>query len=183
MADRGQLSPTGISPHAQGRKSPPRQGTVHPISCTHCRQRKIKCDKIHPCSPCQRSSLECVFPERARHPKKKKTGGKATNDELLVRLSRMEQLIGQLEGDEKTVNEGRRKGSQAVETGDAPLVKRETPPERRVSREDSQASQGSTADNNFNRFIGGSFWRSLTNEVNVNQCKELCQYCCPCSSG
>lgn len=160
MADRGDLSPTATIPY--GRISPPRQANTHPISCTHCRQRKIKCDKVHPCSPCQRSSLECVFPERARHPKKKKTGSKATNDELLARLGRMEQLIGQLEGDEKTLPEGRRQNSQLPDTGDTNVIKQEIN-ERRVSREDSQ---GSTADSNFNRFIGGSFWRSLTNEVN-----------------
>ncbi|EEU45290.1 uncharacterized protein NECHADRAFT_13054, partial [Fusarium vanettenii 77-13-4] len=35
---------------------------ARPRSCIHCRQRKIKCDRQHPCCQCVRSKLECVFP-------------------------------------------------------------------------------------------------------------------------
>lgn len=160
MADHAHPSPIGSS--TQGRKSPPRPGTVYPISCTHCRQRKIKCDKVHPCVPCQRSSFVCVFPERARHPKKKKAGSKATNDELLLRLSRMEQLIGQLDGDGKTFPDARRKSSHTPESVDTTVIKEESS-ERRISRENSQGSTG----DGLNRFIGSGFWRSLTNEVSI----------------
>ncbi|KAL9131066.1 MAG: hypothetical protein Q9217_000889 [Psora testacea] len=90
--------------HRDDSNSPGHHGQ-YPLSCTNCRQRKVKCNKIHPCSPCQRSGLDCVFPERVRHPKKKKTGLKTTNEELLARVNRMERLIGRMEGEGRSVRE------------------------------------------------------------------------------
>jgi len=161
MADHVQSPRPGLG---QQRRNSPTKQALNPISCTHCRQRKIKCDKVQPCAPCQRSGLDCVFPERARHPKKNKTASKATNDELLARLSRMEQLIGQMEGGGKPGAEDRRKSSQSPEIGDTvPL--RHTSLDRRVS---GDSAHGSTGDG-LNRFIASGFWRSLTNEVGLPQ--------------
>ncbi|KAI1636473.1 fungal-specific transcription factor domain-containing protein [Biscogniauxia mediterranea] len=64
-----------------------------PLSCTSCRARKLKCDRQHPCRSCVRSGLpECVFPERkrSRRPRKSK------NSELLERLHRLESIVGKV---------------------------------------------------------------------------------------
>ncbi len=61
--------------------------TNRPLSCHHCRKRKVACDKVLPCQPCQYSGLTCVFPSgRKQTPQ---TG----NSELLRRIARLEQLI------------------------------------------------------------------------------------------
>ncbi|CAB91175.1 DNA-binding transcription factor, amino acid sensing, Cha4 [Schizosaccharomyces pombe] len=42
------------------------------ISCQRCRQRKIKCDRLHPCFQCVKSNSQCFYPEdpiRRRAPK------------------------------------------------------------------------------------------------------------------
>lgn len=134
-----------------------------PLSCTHCRQRKIKCDKKYPCSPCSRSNLNCVFPERARHPKKKSASSKATNDELMRRLGRMEELIGKMKTEGRDVN-----GKKLVEDGST----RSTSPDTSISRRTSEARSPSSndpepAEDGMNRFIGTYFWRSLSTEVSV----------------
>ena len=159
MADYLQRPPSGtaLSPGSV-QKNP----TQHPLSCTHCRQRKIKCDKKHPCSPCSRSNLNCVFPERARHPKKKPTSSKAANDELMRRLGRMEELIEKMKVEGKDVN-----GKTLVNEGS-------TSPDPSHSRHTSEArSPGSNgpdhAEDGMGKYIGTHFWRSLSSEVRANK--------------
>ncbi|KAI9669612.1 MAG: hypothetical protein M1831_007308 [Alyxoria varia] len=65
-----------------------------PISCSRCRYRKIKCDKVGPpCCHCQKAGAECVFPGRVRAPRRKKQRVKARDSELLTRISRLESLL------------------------------------------------------------------------------------------
>ena len=139
----------------------------HALSCTHCRQRKIKCDKIHPCSPCSRSNLHCVFPERVRHPKKKKNGAKAANEELLQRLSRMEDLIEKMKVEGKDIN-----GARTSETRDSA-----SPRIPYLNREASEGSRsqdgGSPSGDGTTRFMGSAFFRSLTNEVCITLCTDI----------
>lgn len=57
------------------------------LSCKICRRKKVKCDKKHPCSSCQKSNLDCVFPQGRRRP----THGRTSRDtELLHRLKHLE---------------------------------------------------------------------------------------------
>ena len=164
MADNPQRPPSGpaLSP-ASGQQNPAQQ---HPLSCTHCRQRKIKCDKNYPCSPCSRSNLKCVFPERARHPKKKSATSKATNDELMRRLSRMEELIEKMKVEGKDVT-----GKKLVQE---PSPSPDTSRSRHTSEARSPGSSGQDpAEDGMNRFIGSYFWRSLSSEVGANM--PMCQ--------
>ncbi|CAD6571186.1 MAG: hypothetical protein ASARMPRED_004233 [Alectoria sarmentosa] len=147
------VSGTALSPGA-GHRNPAQQ----PLSCSHCRQRKIKCDKKYPCSPCSRSNLNCVFPERARHPKKKSASSKATNDELMRRLGRMEDLIEKMKVEGKDVG-----GKKLVEDGS-------TSSDASQSRHTSEArSPGSNdpdhVEDGMSKYIGTHFWRSLSSEV------------------
>ncbi|KAH7183489.1 uncharacterized protein B0J16DRAFT_345860 [Fusarium flagelliforme] len=32
------------------------------LSCDQCRQRKVKCDRVDPCGPCQRKQIHCSYP-------------------------------------------------------------------------------------------------------------------------
>lgn len=155
MADYQPRPASGIalSPGA-GQRNPVQQ----PLSCTHCRQRKIKCDKKYPCLPCSRSNLDCVFPERARHPKKKSASSKATNDELMRRLGRMEELIEKMKVEGKDIN-----GKKLVEDA-SPSP--DTSSSRHTSEARSPGSNGpDPAEDGMSRYIGTHFWRSLSSEV------------------
>ena len=75
--------------------SPPpagaRIGKRHTISCTSCRQRKVKCDKGQPtCSNCARSHASCVYVAKALPLRKKKN---SPEEELRGRLRRYEILL------------------------------------------------------------------------------------------
>ena len=62
------------------------------LSCSSCRQRKIKCDKVQPiCTQCSRFGLDCLFPSR----KPNRRAPRLRQRELLDRISRLESIVGQ----------------------------------------------------------------------------------------
>ena len=75
--------------------APPRK----PLSCTRCRERKIKCDRVDPCDPCLKSGTECVFPtRRVRASRARHDAGTSRDAELLRRIRRLEDMLAQKSG-------------------------------------------------------------------------------------
>lgn len=74
---------------AQGR-------ALNPRSCVTCRKRKVKCDKIHPCTNCKRAKIECIYPAPGRAPRKVRKVGEGRDKELLERLRRLEGVVKNL---------------------------------------------------------------------------------------
>ncbi|KAI5197397.1 hypothetical protein AUEXF2481DRAFT_27177 [Aureobasidium subglaciale EXF-2481] len=66
---------------------------LNPRSCVTCRKRKVKCDKLHPCSNCSRAHIECIFPTPGRAPRKSRKVSDPRDAELLDRLRRLEGLV------------------------------------------------------------------------------------------
>jgi hypothetical protein len=66
---------------------------LNPRSCVTCRKRKVKCDKLHPCSNCSRACIECVFPTPGRAPRKPRKPSDSRDVELLARLRRLEGVV------------------------------------------------------------------------------------------
>ena len=88
----------GSAPPAQNGEPPKLQvdaqgRTLNPRSCVTCRKRKVKCDKTHPCSNCNRAHIECVFPSPGRAPRKARKAGEGRDKELLERLRRLEGVV------------------------------------------------------------------------------------------
>jgi hypothetical protein len=48
-----------------GTEGPKRDNTTP--SCAVCQRRKVKCNRVYPCAPCQKTGLECHFNEVVRH--------------------------------------------------------------------------------------------------------------------
>ncbi|KAH8673956.1 hypothetical protein BX600DRAFT_509177 [Xylariales sp. PMI_506] len=69
---------------------PVESATSEPLSCTACRNRKLKCDRAKPaCARCVKSSSECVYPESRRKPAFKRRNVR----ELEARLAQVEVLL------------------------------------------------------------------------------------------
>ncbi|KAI5194831.1 hypothetical protein E4T39_08491 [Aureobasidium subglaciale] len=66
---------------------------LNPRSCVTCRKRKVKCDKLHPCSNCSRAHIECIFPTPGRAPRKSRKVSDPRDAELLDRLRRLEGVV------------------------------------------------------------------------------------------
>jgi hypothetical protein len=82
---------------------PPEPGTDGPEplkiwNCVNCRRRKVRCDRHHPCVPCTRNKLDCVFPVSGRLPSRSRLGSHAAQKqvELVGRLRRLEAMVGGL---------------------------------------------------------------------------------------
>ncbi|KAF9251892.1 transcriptional regulator family: Fungal Specific TF [Penicillium roqueforti] len=68
------------------------QTTSKKVSCTSCRQRKIKCDKENPCSQCTSSFYDCIYPESSRKRRRK------------LPLERIESLESRLKAIESSIS-------------------------------------------------------------------------------
>jgi hypothetical protein len=60
------------------------------FTCIRCFERKVKCDKLDPCSNCVKSKVECVFRVPPTPRRRKKRPPEAA---LLARLKRYEELL------------------------------------------------------------------------------------------
>ena len=89
---------TGLLARADPKARDPSE--LKPLSCTNCRQRKIKCDKSNPCSACKRSGTDCVFPKRIRVPRGQQGArhSKFRENELLQCIRKLEALVEKMGG-------------------------------------------------------------------------------------
>lgn len=60
------------------------------FSCIRCFERKVKCDKNHPCSGCVRAKVECVLRIPAAPRRRQKT---IADEDTLARLKHYEDLL------------------------------------------------------------------------------------------
>ena len=66
----------------------------HIRSCLSCRHRKVKCDRQYPCSNCDRTGTECIFPPGPGRAPKKPRGTR--DPRLLERLWKLEDIVCRL---------------------------------------------------------------------------------------
>ncbi|KAK4554186.1 hypothetical protein LTR86_008713 [Recurvomyces mirabilis] len=133
---------------AQGR-------TLNPRSCVTCRKRKVKCDKLNPCSNCNRAHIECIFPAPGRAPRKMRKPGEGRDKELLDRLRRLEGVVKGL-GVDPEAGEGSSKeieSSTPERQKDVILSESHTPDPSRSQGDDTSTTtagnQPSAAERNF----------------------------------
>lgn len=161
--------------------NPPPAPNINPRSCTTCRKRKVRCDKRHPCSNCQKAGIECIFPRPGRAARRSK---KPPDSELLARLRRLEGVVQSLgkgvdgedlspthtEGGEGKENEGEDSTNTHEPSGRPPGAAPEC-------TRGQKASTGTTGlekemgrlvvGDGRSRYVSNNFWASLTSEVSV----------------
>ncbi|CAK7266670.1 hypothetical protein SEPCBS57363_002207 [Sporothrix epigloea] len=80
---------------------------LNPRSCVTCRYRKVRCDKLMPCTNCRRAMVPCTFPAPERAPRRPRRKDSATlkphqpskrEMELLKRLHKLEGIVEELSG-------------------------------------------------------------------------------------
>ena len=151
----------------QGSQAAQKASTRKPLSCTNCRHRKIKCDKVDPCDPCQNAGIECIFPtRRIRAPRGGRNAVEARDVELLRRIRHLEGMLAKVDAGPARPEGGRSIGN-ASSTLLSPLLN------SNVLGEGNQT--GVTVDNHYATFVkqqGSSsrhlnreFWSSLTHEI------------------
>ncbi|CAK3762626.1 transcriptional regulatory [Lecanosticta acicola] len=173
--------------NAQGR-------TLNPRSCVTCRRRKVKCDKLHPCSNCNRAHIECIFPAPGRAPRKPRKAGEGRDKELLERLRRLEGVVKGMgvevpnkEGEPapKNIDNDTRAGTNSTGQVHGASESNGNGFNRTVAKDQAdqdfhnktrwvEEQQKGRFENKFgrlvvnegkSRYINNSFWASLSNEV------------------
>lgn len=77
---------------------------LNPRSCVTCRRRRVRCDKMMPCSNCRRAQSDCMYPAPGRAPRQTRPNvpSKAVPTEreadLIKRLRKLEGLVQELSG-------------------------------------------------------------------------------------
>jgi Fungal Zn(2)-Cys(6) binuclear cluster domain len=139
------------------------------LSCKICRRRKVRCDKKYPCSSCQKSKLECVFPQGRRRP----TQGRSSRDsELIHRLKHLESAVHALKTSVVHKN-----NDENAKTS-SPATSQKSPQEHDEVQPDSGSSEGNLAfdavvddfgrlnvRNGRSRYTSNALWASLSYDV------------------
>jgi hypothetical protein len=130
------------------------QSLLPTLSCHFCRHRKIKCDKLDPCTACQRAGVNCESVRRKRLPRGRHIsksvatrGSNTTRDALKEKIDRLEALVNGVLGEG-----GDGKGETSVTTTTTTTGKG-------VSDGSSQGFEPGP------RALASQFWASVINEI------------------
>lgn len=128
------------------------QSLLPTLSCNFCRHRKIKCDKLDPCTACQRAGVNCESVRRKRLPRgrhisksalnNRGRGSNKTRDALKEKIDRLEALVNGVLGEG-----GGGKVETSATTGNG------------VSDGSSQGFEPGP------RALASQFWASVINEI------------------
>jgi hypothetical protein len=138
-------------------------GTLRKLAtCNLCRRRKVRCDKANPCSNCLRAGVACVSTTLSRVPRGRQGSRRKPDGELLKRIAKLEDLVKNLEAE----NGGVLPAASPVNIGDAQpefgVLDRGKTSESKLRS--SESSTGSPKDH-LDRYLGSSFWVTLSDEV------------------
>ncbi|KLJ12597.1 hypothetical protein EMPG_12383 [Blastomyces silverae] len=141
-------------------------------SCVTCRRRKVRCNKIHPCSNCNKANIECVFPGPGRAPRKPKNG---PDGELLARLKRVEGVLKKLGAELNDDNRLDCEPSLSSQPGESKNLKpsphqvdtglKHPDPRNLAQHEVEQEFGRLVIGDGRSRYVSNRFWARLGDEV------------------
>lgn len=125
------------------------------LSCEFCRHRKIKCDKLDPCTACQKAGVKCESIRRKRLPRgrhiTKSESRSKTRESLKAKIDRLEALVNVAL-------------SESDGKGDGASVMRETS----ATTDKGASSDSLQGGNEFEpgpNALASRFWASVINEI------------------
>ena len=159
-------------------------------SCVVCRTRKVRCDKLSPCSNCRRANIACVSPSTDRPPRwarrlERVANNAASNTEALQapdpatakvieRLRNLEGLVNDLSDQLKQANAA----SSSAAGGSSGVNSPESSSHDRDTDHQSDALSDKSASNvqkdfgrlvhqdaNRSRYVSSGFWSRVKDEV------------------
>jgi hypothetical protein len=140
--------------------------TKYRLSCTACRVRKVRCDRVHPCSHCTRAGVDCVFPSRKRMERPRKS----KNSELLNRISRLESIVSKVDLEALKEMDMSDQGSPAASVihqpqDVAPSLSEHTQSLSTAPQTAEAEATTSQEGDHPSKYMSGEFWSNLCNEV------------------
>ncbi|KAJ5726314.1 uncharacterized protein N7483_007671 [Penicillium malachiteum] len=185
MSQSHMATPRGAAdpsvPEAEKRASSLSQDKAHtatprppkPRSCVICRSRKVRCDKLSPCSNCRRANIACIYPSGDRPPRwarRLERAERPVTGEVMDRLHHLESLVKELT----------EQLEQAYAAAKSPAASSNSPENSSHSRDPSYQENSGTgsSDNVHDKFgrlvlndakkscyVGSAFWSWVNDEL------------------
>jgi Fungal Zn(2)-Cys(6) binuclear cluster domain len=146
-------------------------------SCVVCRTRKVRCDKLSPCSNCRRANIACVLPSTDRPPRWARRLERNNNNaaseapvQVMERLRNLESLVKELRGQLEQTSRGTAASSVVNSPGNSSHDRdtdnpRETSPSTDVSNLHQPLGRLVLQDANRSRYVSSAFWSRVNDEV------------------
>lgn len=180
MEDQLDLATRPERTSSQSRSSAPKVR----LSCEACRQRKVKCDKLSPCTSCVRLGFVCVPVERARLPRgrtrRPPERAPNTDKELAERVAKLEQLLRRVASERDgapTAGSSSAGPSTGAGTESSPIVEhglQTNIPEQEAAWPDQHAQPFAgitmtlpSRPRPSTSYLGSSFWEDIMQQVST----------------
>ena len=159
-------------------------------SCVVCRTRKVRCDKLSPCSNCRRANIACVFPSTERPPRWARRLERVANNaasnaqasqgpdpaatQVMERLRNLEGLVKELSGQLEQANAAASSAAGSSSGVNSPESsshdrdtdhQRDTSPNTSAGNVQKQFGRLVLQDANRSRYVSSGFWSRVNDEV------------------
>ncbi|TVY14646.1 Bikaverin cluster transcription factor bik5 [Lachnellula arida] len=161
-------------------------------SCVVCRSRKVRCDKLSPCSNCRRANIACVFPSTDRPPRWARRLAASNPQQVpavsqnpdpaatqvMERLRNLESLVKDLSGQLEVANAAAAAnsvagGSSGVNSPGSSSHDRDTGHQKEASPSTNTGNVGLQKqfgrlvlqDANRSRYVNSGFWSRVNDEL------------------
>ncbi|RSM18131.1 hypothetical protein CDV31_003053 [Fusarium ambrosium] len=150
-------------------------------SCVVCRSRKVRCDKLSPCSNCRRAGIPCVVPSNDRPPRwarrlERVTDGSAqegapgaepAGELVMERLRNLEDLVKELRGQLEQASAGASPAGSGSAQGNSPEGRRDASSPSTSTTSDVQKYFGRMVlqDGSRARYVASGFWSRISDEL------------------
>ncbi|KAG5751975.1 hypothetical protein H9Q72_013146 [Fusarium xylarioides] len=152
-------------------------------SCVVCRSRKVRCDKLSPCSNCRKANIPCVVPSNDRPPRWARRleriadngqgatvqggGSSSGTDQVMNRLRTLENLVKELSGQLEVANAAARRGASSDAPSPQDAVKDAASPSSTSTASDVQKHFGRMVikDKNREKYVASGFWSRISDEL------------------
>ncbi|KAF7551938.1 hypothetical protein G7Z17_g4672 [Cylindrodendrum hubeiense] len=182
-------SPSGPNNHATSPASlsAPASASVKKLrSCAVCRSRKVRCDKLSPCSNCRRANIACVVPSNDRPPRWARRLERVTNNaastenapqdvdpgarQVMERLRNLESLVKELSGQLEQANAAASSGGGSSQ-GNSPDADNQINAPSSTSTAVIQKHFGRLVlqDTKQSQYIGSGFWSRVSDEIDAQR--------------
>ncbi len=160
-------------------------------SCVTCRTRKVRCDKLSPCSNCRRAQIDCIFPSADRPPRwarrlERLNQGQEQQaapenaapavGQVMERLRTLESLVKELSGQLEHANAASASGTAPLSDASSHV---NSPRSSGQGAEPDHHMEDSTSsasiqkqfgrlvlqDASKSRYVSSGFWSRVTDEV------------------
>lgn len=157
-------------------------------SCVICRKRKVRCDKLSPCTNCKRANIACVVPSDDRPPRWARRLDRFTNTAaapgttsqdasaaagpgaglVMDRLKNLEGLVKELTSQLEQANAANASGAgSSMDNSPNDSVQTDSVSGTNASTLHKNFGRLIVQDTNRNRYVGSGFWSRVSDEVGL----------------